>query len=81
VQAIPSWRTKDTGDWASGGVNDPPVGQIDSGYERVLLSPGVELDIHPVTIYADAEFDVVQFSRGDQLVAPVLFKLSVSYMF
>jgi hypothetical protein len=62
-------------------VNDPPVGISDSGYQRVLLSPGIEFDIHPVMIYADAEFDVLQFSRGNQLVAPALFKLAISYMF
>lgn len=44
-------------------LNDPPVGISDSGYQRVLLSPGIEFDIHPVMIYADVEFDVVQFSR------------------
>ncbi|MGO8696951.1 MAG: hypothetical protein ACLQVY_04440, partial [Limisphaerales bacterium] len=81
AQIIPSERTSDTGSWASGGVNDPPVGISDSGYQRVLLSPGIEFDIHPVMIYADAEFDVVQYSRGNQLVAPVLFKAVVSYAF
>jgi hypothetical protein len=81
AQVIPSERTSDTGSWASGGVNDPPVGIKDSGYQRILLSPGIEFDMHPVTIYADVEFDVLQFSRGNQLVAPELFKLAVSYMF
>ncbi len=81
AQVIPSDRSKDTGDWASGGVSDPPVGQIDSGYQRVLLSPGIEFDFHKFMVYGDAEFDVVQFSRGNQLVSPVLFKVAVSYMF
>jgi hypothetical protein len=81
AQVIPSERSSDTGSWASGGVNDPPAGISDSGYQRVLLSPGIEFDIHPVMIYADAEFDVLQFSRGNQLVAPVLFKVAVSYEF
>jgi hypothetical protein len=81
AQAIPSERTSDTGSWASGGVNDPPVGISDSGYQRILLSPGIEFDIHPVMIYADAEFDALQYSRGNQLVAPVLFKVVVSYTF
>jgi len=81
AQAIPSERTSDTGSEASGGVNDPPVGISNSGYQRVLLSPGIEFDIHPVMIYADAEFDVVQYSRGNQLVAPELFKVVVSYAF
>jgi hypothetical protein len=41
LQAIPSWRTRDTGDWASGGVNDPPVGQIDSSSGDALRGRGV----------------------------------------
>jgi hypothetical protein len=81
AQALPCLRTKDTGPWASGGVDDPPVGQPDSGYQRVLLSPGIEFDIHPWTIYADVEFTAFQDSRGDQLVAPEAFKLIISYMF
>jgi hypothetical protein len=81
AQAIPSERTSDTGAWASGGVNDPPVGIRNSGYQRVLLSPGIEFDVHPLTIYADVEFDVLQFSRGNQLVAPELFKVVISYNF
>jgi hypothetical protein len=81
AQVIPSLRTSDTGSWASGGVNDGPVGISDSGYQRILLSPGIEFDIHPITIYADVEFDALQFSRGNQLVAPTLFKVVVSYMF
>jgi hypothetical protein len=81
AQVIPSERTSDTGSWAAGGVNDPPVGVSDSGYQRILLSPGIEFDLHPVMIYADVEFDVLQFSRGNQLAAPVLFKLAMSYRF
>jgi hypothetical protein len=53
----------------------------DSGYQRVLLAPGIEFHLHPVKIYADVEIPVYQNMRGNQLVAPALFKLSVSYMF
>jgi hypothetical protein len=81
AQVIPSERTKDTGSFASGGVNDPPVGEIDSGYQRVLLSPGIEFDVHPLKIYADVEFTAFQDSRGNQLVAPEMFKFIISYMF
>jgi hypothetical protein len=86
AQVIPSYRSKDTGPWASGGVNDPGINpndptEVDSGYHRMLLSPGIEFDIHPVMIYADAEFDDLQWSKGNQLVAPILFKVAVSYMF
>ena len=86
AQVIPTYRSKDTGPWAAGGVNDPGINpnnptEIQTGYHRVLLSPGIEFDFHPVMIYADAEFDTVQWSKGDQLVAPVLFKAVVSYLF
>jgi hypothetical protein len=85
AQVIPTYRSKDTGPWASGGVNDPGVNpkdptEVDSGYHRMLLSPGIEFDIHPVMIYADAEFDDLQWSKGNQLVAPILFKVVVSYV-
>ncbi|MGH7994676.1 MAG: hypothetical protein ACREDQ_14230 [Limisphaerales bacterium] len=72
AQVIFSERTHDSGSNA-----DPD----NSGYQRLMLSPGVEVHIHPVIIYADAEFPVFQHFTGDQLAAPVLFKLSVSYMF
>ena len=52
-----------------------------TGYQRILLSPGIEFHLHPVKIYADAEFPVYQNFTGNQVAAPVLFKVSVSYMF
>lgn len=73
AQVIFSERTSD-----SGANSANPVA---SGYQRLLLSPGVELSIHPVQIYADAEFPVFQNYVGNQLAAPVLFKFSVSFMF
>jgi len=73
AQVIFSERTSD-----SGANSSSPVA---SGYQRILLSPGVEFHVHPVKIYADAEFPVFQNFTGNQLAAPVLFKLSLSYMF
>ena len=72
AQIIGSWRGRDNG---------PAADPEDTGYQRVLLSPGVEFHLHPVKIYADVEFPVYEHVTGNQLVAPVLFKLSVSYMF
>lgn len=72
AQVIGSWRDHDHGAAAA---------PADSGYERVLLSPGIEFHLHPVKIYADVELPVFQNMNGNQLTAPVLFKLSVSYMF
>jgi len=54
---------------------------VASGYQRVLLSPGIELMMHPFMIYADVEFPVWQNMRGDQLVAPALFKVVVAFSF
>jgi hypothetical protein len=81
AQVIISERTSDSGSNAAGGSNDNPAGGISSGYQRVMLSPGIEFHVHPVKIYADAEFPVFQHFTGNQLAAPVLFKVSVSYMF
>ena len=72
AQVIGSVRSSD------GGNNANPD---NSGYQRVLLSPGVEFHLHPVKIYADVELPVFQHVTGNQLVAPALFKVVVSYMF
>jgi len=72
AQAIFSERTSDSGSAAN---------PDNSGYQRILLSPGIEFHIHPVKIYADAEFPVYQNFTGNQLAAPALFKLSASWMF
>ena len=72
AQVIFSERTGDIGPAADSG---------DTGYQRLMLSPGVEIHIHPVKIYADAEFPVYQNFTGNQLAAPVMFKVSVSCMF
>jgi hypothetical protein len=72
AQIIGSWRGRDNGSAAN---------PDNSGYQRILLSPGVEFHLHPVKLYADVEVPVYQNVTGNQLVAPVLFKLSLSYMF
>ncbi len=52
-----------------------------TGYQRILLSPGLEVELRPVTIHADVELPVFQNFTGNQLAASVIFKLAVSYMF
>jgi hypothetical protein len=81
AQVIASERTSDQGAEASGGKLDPPLGEIDSGYQRIMLSPGIELDMHPVSFYADVEVPVFLDFRGNQVVARWLFKAYVSYHF
>lgn len=72
LQIIGSVRSSD------GGGNANPD---NSGYQRVLLSPGVEFHLHRVRVYADVELPVYEHVTGNQLVAPVLFKVTMSYMF
>ena len=80
AQVIVSERTRDLGNDAAGGANGGNNG-VNSGYTRVLLSPGIELHLHPVRLYADVEIPVFDHVAGNQLVAPALFKLNLSYMF
>ena len=72
AQAIFSERTSDSGSAAA---------PADSGYQRLLLSPGLEFQIHPIKINADVEFPVFQNITGNQLGAPILFKVSFGFMF
>jgi hypothetical protein len=81
AQVIASERTSDTGAYASGHSLDDPAGGIDSGYQRIMLSPGIEFDMHPISFYADVEVPVFLDFRGNQLVAPWLVKASLSYHF
>lgn len=73
AQVIASMRARDSGPNAA----DP----VASGYQRLLLSPGVEVDLRTVRLYADVEFPVYEHVNGNQLVAPVLWKFSASYHF
>ena len=72
-QVIASARREDSGSAAAN-----PVA---SGYQRVLLSPGVEFHLHPFMFYADVELPVYQNTNGDQLIGSFLVKGSISYRF
>ena len=72
AQVINSYRLQDRGQ-ASNHDN--------SGYERVLLSPGVEADIASVKLYAEIELPFYQRVKGNQLNAPELFKVNISRNF
>jgi len=73
AQIIFSERTSD-----SGADSANPVA---SGYQRLMLSPGIEFHIHPVRIYVDAEFPIYQNFMGNQLAASVVFKANLNFMF
>lgn len=73
AQVIASERTRDTGASAAN--------PIASGFQRVMLSPGIEFHLHPVSLYADVELPVFQDFRGNQLAASALLKVILSYHF
>jgi len=80
LQLIGSDRLRDSG------VNADPY---NTGYQRLLLSPGVQFMSSSWQVYADAEFRVYHYANAapsqavegtqGQLVAPALFKLVLSY--
>jgi len=72
AQVIFTERTSDSGAAADAD---------NTGYQRILLSPGIECRVHALTFYADAELPVYQNFTGNQLAAPVMFKAIVSFAF
>ena len=52
-----------------------------SGYQRILLSPGIEVDVHKLKFYADAEVPVYQNFVGNQIAGAVLIKATIGYAF
>ncbi len=72
LQLVNSYRLHD-----SGSAADP----ANTGYERLLVSPGVEFSYGAETLDADVGLPVYQNVRGNQLVAPVLFQVVLSHAF
>jgi len=62
---------------ADEGTGDP----VNSGYQRILISPGIEATFSNLKIYGDVEFPVYQDFNGFQLAASVAYKTVVSYSF
>lgn len=53
----------------------------DTGYTRLLASPGVELETGKVSVYADVALPVYTNNRGNQLFARQLWKVNIAYHF
>ena len=70
LQSIPSYRGRD-----GGAAGDPD----NTGYVRLIVSPGIKADFGTWTLYADIEHPLLQSVHGDQLVGPVATKLVASY--
>jgi hypothetical protein len=73
AQAIVSLRGRDSGANAAS--------PVESGYERLILSPGLEFDYNQFSVYADIEVPVLQNFNGNQLTAPYMVKLIMAYSF
>jgi hypothetical protein len=72
AQAVVSWRARDTGTFAN---------YDNSGYRRLLLAPGVELDGAGWRASANVGFPVAQYVNGDQIVAAQYWQAMVGRKF
>ncbi|HEY5008484.1 MAG TPA: hypothetical protein VII42_10790 [Caulobacteraceae bacterium] len=72
LQLIGSLRAPDHG---------PAADPDNTGYQRLLISPGVQLVAGNWKLYGDVEFPVAQYVKGNQLIAPEQFKLVLSRSF
>jgi hypothetical protein len=72
LQLIASDRAHD-----GGGEGDA----ANSGYRRLMVSPGVEINAGAFKLYGDVEIPVYQHVRGEQLTAPAMVKLIASRRF
>lgn len=72
AQAVGSLRWRDSG---------PAANSPDTGYQRLLLGPGVEIGEGAWHAFANVSFPVAQNINGDQIVASEYYKLSVSWSF
>ncbi len=72
AQAIATHR------WCDHGAAGDPE---NTGYDRVLLSPGVEVDRGNASLYADVAFPVYQDVKGNQLAASALLTFRMSFSF
>jgi hypothetical protein len=70
LQVLVSDRERD-----GGAAGDP----ANTGYQRVIVSPGVALSVDQWKLYADVEVPIYQHMNGNQLVAPYALKFIASY--
>ena len=64
--------------WSDTGLD---AAHADSGYQRMLVAPGLELSAASWRVYADIGFPVYQYANGNQLVASEFYKLNLSRRF
>jgi hypothetical protein len=61
----------------SGLAANPP----NTGYDRILIAPGIETRVGSVRLYADVAVPIYQNVNGNQIISPVLVSAIVSYSF
>ena len=54
---------------------------IASGFARLIVAPGIELDMHPLRVYGDVELPLYEHFTGNQVAASVLVRLNIALMF
>ena len=72
LQLVASMRGSDAGVAAD---------SLNSGYSRLLVSPGVEVRAYSWRLYGDVKFPIYQQVRGNQLVAPAFVSVALSRSF
>lgn len=72
LQLIASLRSHDSG---------PAANPTDSGYSRLLISPGVDVNVQNWTLHAEVDLPVYQNIIGNQLIARELIKTTILYNF
>jgi hypothetical protein len=73
AQIITAFRGRDSGANAAS-----PVA---SGYQRLIVAPGIEIDYQQFSAYVDVEVPVLQSVNGNQLTAPFAIKAFIAYNF
>lgn len=69
LQLVGSYRMRDGG---------PQSNPSDSGYERLLLTPGLEARAGIYKLHADVGLPIYQNVNGNQVTAAALFKIALS---
>jgi len=72
LQLIASTRRHDGG---------PEADPLNSGYSELLIAPGLDIGAGNWVVHGEAALPILRNVIGNQLVAPVLLKFSVAYLF
>ena len=72
LQLSASYRDHDRGDLAM---------PDDTGYSRLLVTPGIEVDAGKVTAYLDVGLPLYTNVRGNQLISSQFWRFNLSYRF